>query len=436
MAVVIVRQLAFAATALLLLPLAVRADGSETLSASSAALQPGSGMLVAGTGLKCSYDQPRIISLSIPNGLSIKQALLYWSGAFDPAFLPINHPDFPNSYEVLVSAGGAPVSVLGTLIGGPTLVVTGGNQRMHVSYRADLTAAGLLGLGSNSLTVEFPALGANVDDGAGLLVIYDDGSGVSPLYIRDGNDYAYTQFTGALSGVQRQVFDFAPAAVLRPALLSLFFSGVEKPAPGAEGVRPNSIEIAISGGGQTGSLKFTDLLNSSSGPMLDVLTLPFDLPPGSARVEVQAFSRDDFDGALGQRNPSSFTWVVAALAIRTTRNQPCTEISSAGAIAALNREIAGVFSKYRRALRLVRRSPCQGGLAGQRLLRQARRRSRLLLRTNRRIISSIPPITIVCSGDPSTGLNKYKSEGFEKNLIKLQRVVKSLRRFARRCGGG
>jgi hypothetical protein len=80
--------------------------------------------------------------------------------------------------------------VTGTRIGGPTFFFSGAYSS---AYRADITGLGLVSRGSNTLTVTTPGY-TNVSNGAGLLVIYDDGSLSVPIDVRDGVDLAFVNF--------------------------------------------------------------------------------------------------------------------------------------------------------------------------------------------------------------------------------------------------
>lgn len=125
------------------------ANGNETLGAPSIAIAPGSGIVAAGAGL---VVQPGTIDINVPG--TVEQALLYWEcrGPIDD--------------NTIVVDG---MNVTGTLIG------TAGAS--SASFRADITARNLVDSGPNSLTVSGLNCGVNaVNNGAGLLVIFDGGS--------------------------------------------------------------------------------------------------------------------------------------------------------------------------------------------------------------------------------------------------------------------
>ena len=91
--------------ALLAVPGTVQADGTETLGPPSIPIADGTGMIAAGTGL---INQPGTIDITVPDGVTVEQVLLYWSGGAEG----VNNP----GDDTLTIAGN---SVTGTLIGGP-----------------------------------------------------------------------------------------------------------------------------------------------------------------------------------------------------------------------------------------------------------------------------------------------------------------------------
>ena len=81
----------------------LRADGSETLGPPSIPIASGTGIVSSGTGL---IDQPGTITIEIPEGVDIKQVLLYWEGSGSQG---------QNDSSIVVNGTG----INGTLIGGP-----------------------------------------------------------------------------------------------------------------------------------------------------------------------------------------------------------------------------------------------------------------------------------------------------------------------------
>ena len=77
-------------------------------------------------------------------------------------------------------------------------------------------------------------------------VVFDDGSDLSTIEIRDGVDLAFINFTEPRKSTIPQTFTFPPAAVDRTANLDMFFSSVSGTLSGF-GFRPNSIEVTTDG---------------------------------------------------------------------------------------------------------------------------------------------------------------------------------------------
>jgi len=146
------------------------------------------------------------------------------------------------------------------------------------------------------------------DNGAGVVIIYDDGSGDTILEIRDGSDLAYIDFGSTLNATVPQTFNFPAASTSRTAMVNLHFASVSGTASG-HGFRPTSIEITT--GGATNTL--SDLLDSNSGDEWDAFTIAVNVPPGATNLTVEPFSRDDFGTG---RKPASFDWLAAAFSVQ------------------------------------------------------------------------------------------------------------------------
>jgi hypothetical protein len=269
------------------------ADGSDVLGPPSIAIASGTGIVAAGTGL---LSQPGSIDLSVPAGATVKQVLLYWEG--------IGTPD--NTIEVNST------EVAGTEIG------VGFDDGIHLPrtcFRTDITSRGWVGPGSNSLSVDGLNFGS-VNDGAGVLVIIDDGSGAAEIEVRDGCDFAYWKADSPYDTTVPQVFTFDPADFDRTATLDMFFSSVSGTASGG-GFRPTAI-VTVDGV----TTVYNDLLDSNDGEEWDTVTLSVPIPADAVMLTVQALSVDNPDGEDG--DPASFTWITAALSIPPTPPEGCT----------------------------------------------------------------------------------------------------------------
>ena len=272
----------------------VLADGNETLGVPSIPIEPGTGIIAAGVGL--AQGQPGTINIDVPPGAAIKQVLLYWNGIF-------NTSNPFDDDQILVGIAATPVT--GIKIGEsyvPTYDIT------SVTYRADITILGLVSPGSNSILVG--GLAFHVSNGAGILVIFDDGSGIAKIDIRDGNDFAYHAVSEPFKTTNLQTFTFPSSDIPRTATLAMFFASVSGTASNG-GFRPSAIEVTIDGL----TTVFNNKLDSHDGEEWD--TLNWDdvfIPAGATSLTVQAFSVDN-EGLDGDPDPASFTWLTAGLSI-------------------------------------------------------------------------------------------------------------------------
>jgi hypothetical protein len=273
----------------------LRADGTEGLGTPSIPIASGTGIVAGGTGM---LAQPGVIALDVPPASLVKQVVLYWQGfATDAA---------GGDATVSIANGGGASAVTGTLIGGPTFFFDGA---WASTYRADITALGLVAPGLNSLTVSDMAFGA-ANNGAGILVLFDDGSSNAHITLRDGSDAAFIGFAPPLDTTVPQTFAFPASPKDRTATLDLFFGSVSGTASG-HGFRPTSIEI-ITNGPHGGTTVLSDLLDSNTGDEFDAFTIAVDIPAGATVLTVQALSRDD----RGTGNlPASFVWLAAGFAL-------------------------------------------------------------------------------------------------------------------------
>jgi hypothetical protein len=260
----------------------VLADGTETLGPPSIAIASGSGIVAAGTGLD---TQPGTINVNVPVGAAVNQVLLYWSGA------TVGNSPGDNTIEI------DGIEVTGTLIGGPAFFFSSGGDIYHSSYRADITGLGLVSPGANMLAVSGLNFGFE-DSGAGVLVIFDDGS--ADIQIRDGLDLAFFNFPEPRQTTVPQTFSFVPSSSDRVADLVIFATSVG----GSD--RPNSIVITVDGISTT----LVDPLGSFDGDLWDTLDVPIIIPSGASQVTVEVVSTPSFD-PLG----ASLSWIGVGLAV-------------------------------------------------------------------------------------------------------------------------
>jgi len=271
-------------------------DGTETLGPPTLPIASGSGIAIGGIGL--ADAQPGNLGVSVPAGATVKQVLLYWEGA------NLVSADATPTQTIEVNGS----AVTGSLIGGDTEYEI---QYRTASYRADITSLGLIGPGSNTLSVgglDF----TQENDGAGVFVIYDDGSSAT-VEVRDGNDFAHIRHPGSLMVTVPQTFTFAAVPFDRTAGIDLLVGSVADDT-GYLGFRPSSIEVTVGGTTTT----FSDQLSSLSGRLLDALHLEVEVPAGETSVTVQLFSRNDegdWDCTVIDLCPASMVWVAAGLSI-------------------------------------------------------------------------------------------------------------------------
>jgi uncharacterized repeat protein (TIGR01451 family) len=283
----------------------VRADGTETLGPPSINIETGTGVVIAGVGLE--QAQPANIDLNVPPSVTVKQVLLYWSGGANGA---------GNAGDNTVTVNGTEVT--GTLIGGPTRFFNIGPDEYYFStYRADITGLGVVAPGPNTIAIGDMDFGAieTENNGAGILVIIDNGSTPANIQIRDGIDLAFANFTGLRQTTVLQTFNFPAAAVDRTAILPQFFGSVQR--NGAIVDRPNSIDVNV-GGNLT---RFSDQLNSHEGSEWDAFVRTVTIPAGATSLTMQTFSRDDFNTT---RMPASLSWLASVFVL------PAQQIASLG----------------------------------------------------------------------------------------------------------
>lgn len=274
--------LTFAFTACLLTLPAIEtfADGDDTLGLPSIGIAPGTGFVGAGVGLR--DVTAGTINVNVPG--AVNQALLYWTGE---AFAP----SFGDNTAIL---NGAPI--VGTLIGTST---SPDGTRIEATYRADITSE--VAIGANALQLEdvdFDSL----NYGAGVLVIFDDGTTPTPtISARDGLDHAFQGQPTPRGETVPQILIFPGMNADRTAKLLMMFGD-------ATADRPEEIEIIV------GSQKtiLVNSMTSSDGAQWDTVETDVNIPAGETELSVQAFSRDT-TGFGGM--PDSLLWNLLAVLI-------------------------------------------------------------------------------------------------------------------------
>jgi hypothetical protein len=262
-------------------------------------LAEGTGVVAAGVGLRGDPGavQPDNISIDVPG--DVKQVIIYWEGHMTSA---------TGDPEITVDGN----LVGGTLIGGPTLFFS---DAWSTCYRADITYLDVVQSGANSIDIggmDYDRLcpDACTNNGAGILVIYDDGSDVADIQIKDGLDLAFFAFAPPLDTTVPVDFSVAAATAERDASITTFASSV---APN----RPNVVVVTA------GSMvkRFVDPFQNLDGPDWDTVVLPFKVPAGVTTVTVQALSEEDGDSNLNGL-PASLAWLAAGLTIEPTELEP------------------------------------------------------------------------------------------------------------------
>ena len=256
------------------------ADGDDTLGQPSIQIEPGTGFVGAGVGLRNTTSGT--INVNVPG--TVNQALLYWTGeAFAPSF-----------GDDTATLNGNPV--VGTLIGTST---SPDGTRIEATYRADITSA--VGTGANVLLLEDVEFSRD-NFGAGVLVIFDDGSTPTPaIRVFDGLDHAFLGQPSPRGETVPQILIFPAVNANRTAKLITMFGD-------ATADRTDEIEIIV------GSDKtvLVNAMRSSDGQQWDTVAVDVDIPAGETELSVQAFSRDTtgFGGT-----PDSLLWNLLAVLI-------------------------------------------------------------------------------------------------------------------------
>jgi len=269
-------------------------EGTETLGPPAIPIAPGTDILIGGVGLKTG--QPDSISLAVPAGVTVQQVIAYWEGQAATA-------GEQGATDTIFMNG---MPVMGVRIGGPTNWPVS-TPVWTSSYRADVTALGLVAPGVLNVVSVDGLDFVTANNGAGLLVIVDDGVNTSDVQVLDGNDTAFVNFAPPLKDTMPVTFNFAASTSARTATLSYFVGSVAL-------MRPNVITIAIDG---IVSEVLVDALGNLSGPEWDSLQHSFNVPAGATSITTQLLSMDG-GGPYTGNLPASMVWVAGGLSIPET----------------------------------------------------------------------------------------------------------------------
>lgn len=271
------------------------ADGNQTLGTPSVPIAAGSGVVTGGTGL--ADTDSGTIDVTVPDGASVAQVLLYWEGQYIAG---------SGGTDDTLVVDGNPVT--GTLIGTSQHFPTNEGMVMSDTYRADITGLGLVSPGANSLVVSELEFGF-VTDGAGVIVILDDGSTVATIDVRDGNDGAYALFPEPRRSTVPQTFTFPASTLPRVADIAMLVSSVADLFPGSE-TRPNL--VVFSGGVTT---TFYNPFGDLQGDHWDSKLLQVGVPAGATTMTIEVVSPNNGYPSPDVDRPASLFWNAAALSI-------------------------------------------------------------------------------------------------------------------------
>jgi hypothetical protein len=284
---------------------AALADGTETLGAPGIPLGAGQDVLVAGVGTQEQAGTPVELSFQVPADASVKQVLVYWNGQYTWP----GHGSFDGGDAEIEIEGEA---VEGTLIGGPSNPFL---REQFETYRADVTALGLVSSGTNAITVsgmnfQTDLFGPSGNKGVGIAVLFDDGTPSTRAGYVDGQDYVYSGFPEPFRSTAPQTFTFAAKPADRAATLSMLVGeAVERNPPGVQG---NVINGTFDSG-QTFTL--VNSLASKQGFEFDAENLPVTIPAGAKSLTVDIVSE-------GGDGPGSLQWLQSSLTVEGGETPP------------------------------------------------------------------------------------------------------------------
>jgi hypothetical protein len=252
------------------------------------------GIAAAGVGL--NGGAPGDISLDVPG--SVFKAYLYWAG-----YAVSTNPDDFDSVSFSVD-GDPSTTVDADWVSGPEPWPESPDC-YHYVFGADVTS--LVESGDRDYTISGEGLAFTEPYGAGLMVVYGDGSlPVSYVSIKDGLDSFHCAYA-APQGPDSEVtcFDFASDTEEHSADVTMFVGGVMPPDPE---VRPNAIWYQTGDSAQPDNLidaGGTELdggppapypLGSSDGQQWDTYGNSVDVPAGDSWLGLQIESVSDGEG--------------------------------------------------------------------------------------------------------------------------------------------
>ena len=276
------------------------ADGTESLGEPSTPLAAATAMATGATGL---VTGPGTMTVVVPADATVTQVLLYWEGQY----VEDRPPGTITTDQIVVDAH----RVTGALIGGPTRFFTKDGQGIFSStYRADITALGLVGTGTSDLRVT-PGDFSFRNNGAGVVVLYEQPEAHGAVALRDGNDLAYVEFEPSLDTTVPQTITFAADQQDRRAEIRLFATSVDDARP-----RPNTVMISYSNGAAE---RLVNPFSSNAGLEFDQVVSELTIPVGVSSLTIEA--RSESDGSPNR--PASFAWLMAGVSIS---DAPASEI--------------------------------------------------------------------------------------------------------------
>lgn len=269
--------------------------------------------IAEGTGIALGGASPcdcgkGSMNVTLPADVTVTQVLLYWYGALKEDSTP------PVTAQIGIDID-ALTTVTGVQIGGPAYFFSRDGRRVYFSsFRADITTQALAGSWltpgeENLLIVDLPFVETEtVEEGAGLLIIYDDGRVDKPIIqIAEGLDLAFFKFPEPYRQATAPVsFSFDVSASTRNARVFLMIGSEGDPNYAR---RPNDMNVTV--GSQSYDFPCFGNCTSLWWDSHDLGNVP--VPPGVGTLSVQVASRpvDNPPEELG----ASLAWVAAAVLV-------------------------------------------------------------------------------------------------------------------------